>query len=62
MTIRTQTFLVAGGDKLYTFNRPETGIWRITPSGDWTNAGTISYQVDIWTTNVGLRSTANWRR
>jgi subtilisin family serine protease len=48
---RTQTFLVAGDDKLYTFNRPETGIWRITPSGDWTNAGSISYQVDIWTTN-----------
>ena len=48
---RVQTFLVAGNDKLYTFNRPETGIWRITPSGDWTNAGTVSYRVDIWTTS-----------
>ena len=24
-------------------------MWRITPSGDWTNAGRISYVVDIWT-------------
>ncbi len=26
-------------------------MWRITPSGDWTNVGTVSYTVDIWTTN-----------
>ena len=53
---RVQTFLVAGANPLYTFTRPETGIWRITPSGDWTNAGTISYKVDIWTTNESFPS------
>jgi subtilisin family serine protease len=42
-------FLVAGTDKLYTFTRPEAGIWRVSPSGDWTNAGTISYKIDIST-------------
>jgi subtilisin family serine protease len=49
-------FLVAGSEKVYTFLRPDAGIWRISPSGDWTNAGTISYKVDIWTTNESLAS------
>ena len=49
-------FLVAGSDELYTFVRPDSGIWRISPSGDWTNAGTISYKVDIWTTNEAIAS------
>ena len=44
-------FLVAGQEELFTFTRPAGGIWRISPSGDWTNAGTISYSVDIWTTS-----------
>jgi subtilisin family serine protease len=44
-------FVVAGQEKLYTFPRPAEGIWRISPSGDWTNAGTISYSVDIWSTS-----------
>ena len=46
---RDVRFLVAGEQRLYTFTRPVAGIWRITPSGDWTNAGTVSYTVDIWT-------------
>lgn len=49
--LRVALFLVAGQEPLYTFTRPEEGIWRISPSGDWTNAGTISYSVDIWTTS-----------
>ncbi len=49
-------FLVAGDSQLYTFARPDAGIWRISPSGDWTNAGTISYMVDIWTTNESFPS------
>jgi len=48
--LRDVRFLVAGEERLYTFTRPEEGIWRISPSGDWTNAGNVSYQVDIWTT------------
>ena len=44
-----QPFLVAGQERLYTFTRPEEGIWRISPAGDWTNAGTVSYTVDVWT-------------
>ena len=24
-------------------------MWRISPAGDWTNAGRVSYSVDIWT-------------
>ena len=46
---RAELFVKAGTDQLFTFNRPEAGIWRITPSGDWTNAGRVSYRVDIWT-------------
>ena len=46
----TQPFLVAGSERLYTFTRPVEGIWRIAPAGDWTNAGTVAYSVDIWTT------------
>lgn len=49
--LRDVRFLVAGEERLYTFTRPEEGIWRISPSGDWTNAGNVSYQVDIWTTS-----------
>ena len=48
--LRQALFIVAGVDRLFTFNRPEEGIWRISPAGDWTNAGTVSYSVDIWTT------------
>jgi subtilisin family serine protease len=48
---RFENFLVAGDDVTLTFNRPEAGVWRIVPSGDWTNAGRISYKVDIWTTS-----------
>ena len=43
-------FLVAGDERVYTFPRPEEGIWRISPAGDWTNAGTVNYSVDVWTT------------
>lgn len=43
-------FIPAGAGKTYTFNRPEEGIWRITPMGDWTNKGNVSFGVDIWTT------------
>jgi hypothetical protein len=43
-----QPFLVAGDERLYTFPRPEEGIWRISPAGDWTNAGTVNYSVDVW--------------
>jgi subtilisin family serine protease len=43
-------FIPAGGERLFTFDRPEAGVWRVTPSGDWTNAGRVSYKVDIWTT------------
>jgi hypothetical protein len=48
---RVFEFVLAGQERLDTFTRPEEGIWRISPSGDWTNAGTISYSVDIWTTS-----------
>jgi hypothetical protein len=41
---------VPQGQANFTFARPEAGVWRITPSGDWTNAGRVSYVVDIWTT------------
>ena len=43
-------FLDAGQEQTFTFPRPEAGVWRITPSGDSTNAGNVSYKVDIWTT------------
>ena len=46
-----EPFLAAGEERLYTFTRPEEGIWRISPAGDWTNAGTVSYTVDIWTSS-----------
>ena len=32
----------------FTVNQPETGIMRITVNGDWTNAGTISANVTIF--------------
>jgi subtilisin family serine protease len=48
--VRVQPFIKAGTERLFTFSRPEEGIWRIVPSGDWTNAGRVSYKVDIWTT------------
>ena len=46
---RVQTFLPEGATPLFTFARPEEGVWRITPTGDWTNAGKISFTVDVWT-------------
>ena len=45
--LRAVLFLVARQEQLFTFTRPEEGIWRISPSGDWTNAGTVSYRGDI---------------
>jgi hypothetical protein len=45
---RVSEFVPAGAERLYTFTRPEAGVWRITPTGDWTNAGTVSYDVDVW--------------
>lgn len=45
---RVEAFVPAGAERTYTFTRPESGVWRITPTGDWTNAGTVSYAVDIW--------------
>jgi hypothetical protein len=41
-------FVPEGAERLYTFTRPEAGVWRITPTGDWTNVGTVSYTVDVW--------------
>jgi Subtilase family len=45
---RAQVFIPAGAEQLFTFTRPEAGVWRITPTGDWTNAGKVSYSVDVW--------------
>jgi hypothetical protein len=42
-------FIPVGGTREFTFERPIAGVWRITPTGDWTNAGTVSYTVDVWT-------------
>jgi hypothetical protein len=41
-------------DRTYSFPRPEAGVWRITPTGDWTNAGTIGFTVDVWATEDPL--------
>lgn len=49
--LRQAAFLVAGDERVYTFPRPEEGIWRVSPAGDWTNAGTVNYTVDVWTTS-----------
>jgi subtilisin family serine protease len=46
--LRAQEFILAGEERLFTFERPEAGVWRITPTGDWTNAGRVSYTVDLW--------------
>lgn len=46
---RVQTFLPAGAGQTFTFQNPEAGIWRITPTGDWTNAGRVSFDVNIST-------------
>lgn len=46
---RTDTFL--NGDSSFSFDKPMQGLWRITPSGDYTNAGPITFTVDVWTTN-----------
>ncbi len=43
---RVQDFVAA--DAAYAFDNPEEGIWRITPSGDYTNASPIAFTVDIW--------------
>lgn len=40
-----------GGDSFYTIDKPAQGLWRITPSGDYTNASPITFTVDVWTTN-----------
>lgn len=45
---RVSVFVPAQATRLDTFVRPEAGVWRITPSGDWTNAGRISFRVDAW--------------
>jgi hypothetical protein len=44
-------FVLAGQTREFSVPRPEEGIWRITPSGDWTNAGRIAYTVDVWAEN-----------
>jgi subtilisin family serine protease len=49
--LRAINFIVAGQERLYTFVRPDAGVWRISPAGDWTNAGSVSYSVDIWTSS-----------
>ena len=46
---RAQMFVLAGATRAFTFTRPEEGVWRINPSGDWTNAGRISFVVEAWT-------------
>ena len=46
---RVVQFIVAGATPTFTFDRPAAGVWRITPSGDWTNAGRVSYTVDVST-------------
>jgi hypothetical protein len=43
-------FEFLGSDKTYTFTKPDEGIWRIVPTGDWTNKSPISFGVDVWTT------------
>jgi len=40
-------FIPAGATANYSFARPEAGVWRITPSGDWTNVGRVSFTVDV---------------
>lgn len=46
---RVQTFLPAGSGQTFVFQNPEAGIWRVTPTGDWTNAGRITFDVNIIT-------------
>jgi subtilisin family serine protease len=46
---RVSTFLQAGAGQIFTFQRPEAGIWRITPTGDWINAGRITFDVNVFT-------------
>ena len=41
-------FIAAGATREFTFERPIAGVWRITPTGDWTNAGRVNYTVDVW--------------
>lgn len=43
-----ETFLVPGSDTTFTVNRPQAGVWRVTPTGDWTNKGNVSFDVDVW--------------
>jgi Subtilase family len=38
----------------FTFDNPETGLMRITVGGDWTNAGTISADVAIFSTTEAI--------
>lgn len=46
---RVEDFLT--GDMTYTFDKPMQGLWRITPSGDYTNVSPIGFTVDVWTSN-----------
>jgi hypothetical protein len=46
----TSFFLAAGADRTFTFERPEAGVWRVTPTGDWTNRGDIAFTVEVWVT------------
>lgn len=46
---RAQSFIPTGAAPLLKFTRPEEGVWRISPMGDWTNAGRVSFTVDVWT-------------
>ena len=44
----TNAFLEPGNEYNYSVTRPGAGVWRITPTGDWTNKGTVSFDVDVW--------------
>jgi len=43
----TAAFLLPGNTYNYTINRPQSGVWRVTPTGDWTNKGNVSFDVNV---------------
>ena len=43
----TSAFLLPGNTYNYTIARPQAGVWRITPTGDWTNKGNVSFDVNV---------------
>lgn len=46
---RADTVIAPGTTRSFAFTRPDEGVWRITPTGDWTNVGRVSFTVDAWT-------------